>query len=374
MLITSVIFLRNRIFFTTLPDVAPNDESIKLSILIPARNEEAVIETVTRSACNQTYTNIEVIVADDKSEDNTVSILKLLQQEFPEKLKIIEVNEKPDSWLGKPWACHTLSKSATGDIYMFIDADTELSEDIAGKIVSEFNSNDIGMITLWPEQILKTYSENTILPLIYFALLTLLPVQYVHRKPRWMPSFVYRSFSPLFAAACGQCIAFRKESYKKINGHESVKSEIVEDVALAKAVKGKGIHMRMYSGIRSIKCRMYTTEKEIFQGFRKNFLAGFNYNIPFFLLMALLHLSVFVLPFISLPLSVYIGRADWFFFSTAIITIILYQRLVISIWQNWNPAFTVTHPLGVLWFQKLGITTMIDYIFNRTVTWKKRQV
>lgn len=374
MLITSVIFLRNRFYFTNLPDVSPPDESLKLSILIPARNEETVIETVTRSACNQDYKNFEVIVVDDKSEDNTAEILNRLHQEFPDRLKVLEGTEKPDSWLGKPWACHTLSEAATGDLYMFIDADTELSKDIAGKVVAQFNSEDIGMITLWPQQILKTYSENMILPLVYFALLTLLPVQYVHRKPRWMPTFLYKSLSPLFAAACGQCIAFRKESYKKIDGHKSVKSEIVEDVALAKAVKRQGIRMRMFSGINSIRCRMYTNEKEIFQGFRKNFLAGFNYNIPFFLFMSLLHLFVFVLPFITLPVSVYLGRADWFFFSTAIISVILYQRLVLSIWQKWNPAYALTHPFGVLWFQKLGITALIDYFFKRTITWKKRPV
>lgn len=374
MLFTSVIFLRNRFNFTTLPDQIPNNENLKLSILIPARNEENVIETVTRSACNQNYSNLEVIVLDDKSEDKTAEILNRLEEEFSERLRVIEGTEKPDLWLGKPWACHKLSEAATGDIYMFIDADTELSEDSAGKIVSEFKDKDVGMITLWPEQILKTHAENTILPLVYFALLTLLPVQYVHRKPRWMPAFLYRSFSPLFAAACGQCIAFTKQIYIKINGHKTVKSEIVEDVALAKAVKKQGFKMKMYSGIHSIRCRMYTNRNEIFQGFRKNFLAGFNYNIPAFVFMSLLHMIVFVLPFLILPLSVYLGRADWFFFSTAIIALILYQRLVLSIWQNWNPAYTILHPLGVLWFQRLGVTTLIDYFFKRTITWKKRPV
>jgi chlorobactene glucosyltransferase len=374
MLVTSVIFLRNRYFFTVLPDIKPDDEKLKLSILIPARNEEAVIEVVTRSACNQAYKHLEVIVIDDKSDDNTAEILNRLRKEFPDKLKVIQGTEKPDSWLGKPWACHNLSKAASGDIFMFIDADTELNADIADKMVAAFKNQNIGMITLWPEQKLRTFSENMILPLVYFALLTLLPVQYVHRKPRWMPPGLYRIFSPLFAAACGQCIAFRKESYIKIKGHETVKSEIVEDVALAKAVKHQGMSMRMYSGINSISCRMYTTEHEIFQGFRKNFFAGFSYRIIPFLFMALLHLFVFVLPFVILPLSVIYGKADWFFFSTAIITVVLYQRLILSIWQNWNPFYAITHPLAVLWFQKLGVTTLIDHTFKRTITWKKRSI
>lgn len=189
-----------------------------------------------------------------------------------------------------------------------------------------------------------------------------------------MPSFLRKQVEPAFAAACGQCIGFTRDAYETIGGHRSVRQQIVEDVALAKRAKRKGLIMRMYTGVHTIRCRMYRSQKEIFSGLRKNFFAGFDRSIPLFILMAFVHIIVFILPFISLPYAIYLQNPAMIFISTGSVTLILLHRFILSIWFRWNPLYGFLHPLGVLWFQRLGVVSIIDHFMGRKVAWKDRRV
>jgi chlorobactene glucosyltransferase len=161
---------------------------------------------------------------------------------------------------------------------------------------------------------------------------------------------------------------------KKSGGHERVKKEIVEDVELAKIVKRSGLKMRMFQGTGSVSCRMYRNESEMFEGLRKNFLAGFNHSIPFFSLAMILHVIVFILPFFTLIISVILGEATLFFLSAACIGLVWLHRLIMAIWFRWDPIYSFLHPVGVLWFQRLGIVNMVDFFTRKNVEWKGRKV
>lgn len=377
LIITSVIFFFNRRDFTPLLPAKKNvydNQAPFVSICIPARNEEAVIQRCVESALSQEYPNFEVIVLDDESTDSTPYILEKVSERFSNKFKVIKGNPKPDSWLGKPWACHQLANEASGNILIFIDADTRPNKKLVSKIVRTMGHDVIGFLTIWPQQKLLTFWEKTVIPLVYYALLTLLPARYVYKNPKVVPKFLRPSISPLFAAACGQCMAFKRSVYDAINGHESVKDEVVEDVALAKRIKEKGYKMKMYHGEDSISCRMYTSQKEMREGFGKNFLAGFNYNIPLFTLMAVLHIIVFIFPFIALPFGIILQNATMVILSGLAVILILYQRLLLAGWFDWDFAYALLHPLGVLWFQKLGAELMHKYITGKKNYWKGRSV
>ena len=375
LLITSIILIRNRIELTELPhDTAENFKSKKISVCIPARNEELNIGSLLKTVLNQNYDNFEVHVLDDQSTDRTPEILQKIKTAHPDRLFIHTGKEKPDDWFGKPWACQQLSEFATGDLLLFIDADTKLQPGALSRLNYSFQFYRLDMLTVWPRQILGTFWENTVVPLIYFALLTVLPTIYVYRKPRWMPASIYKRLRDKFAAANGQCVAFTNEAYHLIDGHRSVKQQVVEDVELAKNIKKNGLSLRMFSGMSSISCRMYRSEKEMFQGLRKNFLAGFGNSIPLFISAAILHLIVFILPFLVLIWQMLSYNPPIFFLSIASVTLIFIQRLIISTWFFWNPLFVFTHPIGVLWFQRLGIVKIVDKITGRSSHWKGRAV
>lgn len=374
LLVTVLIFLRNRFELTPLVSVADSDQQTSISVCIPARNEEDTIGALLSSLADQTWANYTVHVLDDQSTDQTHEIATSYQKKYPNRFFVHSGEDKPDDWLGKPWACQQLSKKSDGELLVFLDADTEVRPEILEHTVYSMNKYELDMLTVWPRQKLVTFWEKTIIPVFFYTLLSLLPSIYVYRIPRWMPKKLRKKMAPKFAAACGQCLAFRRDSYEKIGGHESVKDQVVEDVELAKVIKEHGYTLRMFNGIGSISCRMYNNEKEIFEGLRKNFLLGFNNNIPAFIAAGILHLIVFVLPFITFILSFLLFDPVIFFLSIASISIILIERLILAIWYKINPFYAFTHPLAVLWFQVLAIVKIRDYYSGRTTVWKGRKV
>lgn len=375
LLLTSIILLKNRFEFTPLvDDTAENDKCKKISVCIPARNEDQKIGTLLDSLFNQSYQSFDVHVLDDHSTDKTPDILQSYLKARPDLLSVHPGRRKPDDWLGKPWACHQLGNAARGELLLFLDADTQLQPDTLSKINATFQFYHLDMLTVWPQQVLGSFWEKCVIPLIYYALLTVLPTVYVYRIPRWMPAVIYNRVDDAFAAANGQCIAFRKEAYGKINGHQSVKNRVVEDVELAKVSKRAGLQMRMFSGTGSVRCRMYRSEKELFDGLRKNFLAGFGNSLPAFISSAVLHMIVFILPFAALIYHLVQPDPAVLYLAVSSVVIIFSQRLVIDAWFRWDPLFLFTHPLGVLWFQRLGAVKIIDKLTGRKSIWKGREV
>jgi len=135
-----------------------------------------------------------------------------------------------------------------------------------------------------------------------------------------------------------------------------------------------GLQLRMFTGLQLIRCRMYQSERDMFEGFRKNFLAGFGNSLTVFIIAALLHLAVFILPFLVLAGQLFGYNPLLFFLSSAIVSLIYLQRLTISRWFQWDPLYVFLHPLGVMWFQRLGIIKIFDKLLGRKATWKGRRI
>jgi chlorobactene glucosyltransferase len=376
LLVTSAILVHNRFYLTELPasDKKEERQHPKISVCIPARNEEDTISGLLTSIVVQKYPDFEVLILDDQSEDSTPVILNSFKDQYPDLIIPLKGSGRPPGWLGKSWACQQLGEKASGQILLFLDADTVLKPGMLLSASAAFTKHKTDMITVWPHQIYRTWWEKTVMPIVYYTLLTLLPTYYAYKKPRLMPQSIYSRVSSLFSAANGQCIAFKRKAYHRIGGHVPVKSEIVEDVKLAKKINEAGFTMRMYTGQNTITCRMYSSQSQMFQGFRKNFFAGFDYNLSLFTFSSLLHFAVFILPFIILPASLIMNNRVWFELSVAAITMILLQRLIIALWQRWNPFYAFTHPVGVMWFQFLALTTVFDYLTRRKIKWKEREI
>lgn len=369
---TSAVLIRNRYEFKGLNDIKASAKNPLpfVSICIPARNEESVIERCVTSALKQDYPNFEVLVLDDNSTDNTTQILSQLAGIIA-NLKHLKGTSKPINWLGKPWACHQLSKEAKGEILVFIDADVWLEPNTLINTISNIQNKDA--ITVWPQQKLGSFWENMTVPLVYFALFTLLPAKYVERPPRWMPKFLHSTFNTKFVAACGQFFAFKRSSYEIINGHEAVKDQVVEDMELAKNLKSNGLKLQMLHGLNSVYCRMYTSHRDIWTGFMKNFLAGFG-NIFEFIFMGIVHFLVFIFPIFTITVGILNDQDQLLILSIIVYTIIFIQRTHLSIRFKWNLYFGILHPFSVMWFQILGIISVINKIFGIKSTWKGREV
>ncbi len=369
------ILTRNRFDLAGLPPRADFTSKKSIAICIPARNEERNIEKCVSYALDQTYNNYHIYVLNDRSTDDTGKILNTLQKSNPEKLTIINGTDKPEGWLGKPHACHILAQQTNEDYLLFTDADTWMQPHALKSMVFEMELRGLSFLTVWPQQQLYSFWENIIVPLVYDALLGLLPTAYTERKPLWMPTFLYNKLGYQFAAANGQCVMFTRESYHSIGGHKAVKNDIVEDVKMAQLIKKQGLPMKMYHGAGSFFCRMYANYQEIFDGFRKNFFAGFNYNYALFTLMAIIHILAYIL-----PVGVLIGGLIYPFPLYVLIPafinvgLMVMHHVVLATWFRWPPGFSFLKPLGVLWFQYLGIISVMDRIFKKKVNWKGDKV
>lgn len=373
---TTLILARNSVQLKpVIPELKDNVSSADgtVTICIPARDEEEVIEDVTLSALRQTDEQTSVIVLNDNSTDQTGEILKRLKDDYPE-LTVINGRSKPDDWLGKPWAAQQLLEQTQSDWVIFVDADTQLQPDFVSGIRFHIARYHLEGFTVWPRQILKSTAEKIIIPMVYYALLTMLNSIYVYRPPRWMPSFIKQKFHPAFAAACGQCMGFNRSALLDIGGFTGVKQKIVDDVELSRLMLYKNHPFRMFHGVGGISCRMYRNYQSVFEGFRKNFFAGFQYNYGLFLLMALIHLIVFIVPAVILGYGLATLHSGWIFIGACLVLIPIVQRIWLAQWFRWESKFAFTHILGVLWFQYLGIITMKDRILKRKVKWKGREV
>ncbi|WP_421774815.1 glycosyltransferase [Gracilimonas sp.] len=367
---TVFVFIRNWFEFRSLSyqsSIQTEKKAPLVSICIPARNEEAVIEKCVTSALKQDYPNFEVLVLDDNSTDRTTEILNKLSG-IINNLYHLKGKPKPDDWLGKPWACHQLSEHTSGEYLLLIDADVWLEESAVSKAVSALQESDA--ITVWPKQKVLTFWEKLIIPMIYYGLYTLLPAKYVEQNPKWLPGNLRQKMSPQFAAACGQFIGINSQAYSAIGGHTSVKQEIVEDVELAKAIKRQGLTITMYDGVGTVNCRMYRSHSEIFEGLRKNFFVGFGRNVPLFLFMAGMQFIVYVIPFLALLF----GEPDTRKFAGVLIGIFLIQRWLLDFRFGWNPLISLLQPLTILWYEVLGIRCLWDHLTGKKASWKGREV
>lgn len=369
---TSLVLTRNHFEFIGLQDIkaSSSSETPLVSICIPARNEADTIERCVTTALKQEYPNFEVLVLDDHSTDGTSEVLDELSG-IINNLRHLKGAPKPDDWLGKPWACHQLSKQAQGEILVFIDADVWLEPDVLNKTVAELERKDA--ITIWPEQKLGSFWEQLVIPTIYYSLYTLLPAVYLERPPRWMPRYFQKLMNPKFAAACGQFFAFNISTYDAIGGHTSVKDHVVEDVQLSRNIKAEGLQMKMLHGRRTVYCRMYHDHSEVWNGFKKNFLNGFD-NMFEFSFMWLIHIVVYLIPIYTAITSWSSSPGLLFYLSATVVLIPIIQRVYLASKFRWNPVYSLLHFLSVIWFQILALVSVINKLTGVKNTWKGREV
>ncbi len=213
--------------FTAKPHTRP-----KVSIILPARNEENFIERCLNSLLNQDYDNYEIIAIDDRSDDKTGIIIR----EFAEKsrkIKYVLAGPKPDKWMGKNWACVEGYKKASGELLLFTDADTFHSENSISSAVSHLISEELDALTAIPKMLCLDKWTKITLPVLSTFLHTRFSALRVN-DPSKKTGYFFGSF-----------FIIKKEVYQTVGTHEGVKSEIVEDGALGKKVKESGFKLKM---------------------------------------------------------------------------------------------------------------------------------
>jgi len=210
-------------------------DSPKVSIILPARNEEEFITKCLDTLLEQDYPNYEIIVIDDSSEDSTASIISQYAKRHS-KIVPVSAREKPEGWMGKNWACIEGYKRATGELLLFTDADTQHKKNVVSLAVSHLLTFNLDALTVIPRMISLDFWTKITLPMISTFLHTRFSAIRVN-DPTKKTGYFFGSF-----------FIINKKTYEQVGTHEGVKQEIIEDGALGKKVKETGHKMKMVRG------------------------------------------------------------------------------------------------------------------------------
>jgi chlorobactene glucosyltransferase len=254
----------------------------RVSVLIPARNEEEVIEACVLAALASTRPPDEVIVCDDGSTDATLRILARLVSGYA-RVRVIQSGPLPAGWVGKPHACHRLAEAARGDVLVYVDADTLLTPEGLARLGSVFASHRADVVTAGTRQEVGSFAERLVVPLLQLTYLAWLPLP-----------LVWRSRDPRMLVANGQLMAVRRPAYDALGGWQVARSEVVDDMAFCRAAKSAGLRVVFADGFHMASSRMYRGFREVWEGFSKNLYEGIGGRAAGLAVVIALHAWVFL--------------------------------------------------------------------------------
>lgn len=255
---------------------APAAAVTPVSVLIPARDEEARIGACIAAVLASHGCELEVIVGDDGSTDATAIIVEDIAA-ADRRLRLLTVPPPPRGWLGKPNACQQLADAAAHDLLVFVDADVVVTPDAITRTVALLDAAGLDLVSPYPRQLAVTWAERLVQPLLQWSWLTFLPLRAAERWP-----------AATLVAANGQLLACRRAAYRAAGGHTAVADEVIEDVALARAFKRAGLVATLADGTDIAQCRMYDSWSQVRDGYTKSLWATTRRRSGGLLLAALL--------------------------------------------------------------------------------------
>jgi len=333
-----------------------------VSVLIPARDEEANIETCLKSLQKQDYPNFEVLVLDDNSVDNTANIVSHIAA-TDSRIQLVRGEPLPKGWAGKPFACYQLAKEARGSWLLFIDADTIHAPRMLCGVLTLALRLRPSLLSGFPRQLATSLPQKVAIPVLYFVIMSWLPLWWLHRAKQPKPSL-----------AIGQFLLFPSEEYWRIGGHNAVKSRILEDVWLGIEINRHGGKHIAVDLSPVVSCNMYQSLGAMWEGFIK-----WIYSVAALSRIALVGLVVagyvfFLAPFYWLwnelfvvPISTGWGPVVIFQVAT-----ILVMRWLVDKRFKEPVVSTFLHPIGFSFLILIGLYAGSRQALGAGVRWKKR--
>jgi chlorobactene glucosyltransferase len=258
-----------------------------VSVLVPARNEaQRILAKSLRSMLAQDYPAYEVIVVDDRSSDDTLSILNEIAA-GDNRLKVVSGTPLPEGWLGKAWALHQAAQVSRGQWLLATDADMIFSSDALSQSVSVVVREGYDALSLIPALGSQGFWERVVMPVAGWSILMLYPFWRVN-SPR-----------SKVALGAGGFFLIRRTALDQVGGYAAVRREVVEDVATARLLKANGLRLNLSAGPSVCSTPMYTGLRDLFEGFSKNAFAGSGSSVTRVLLLSFMNLVLAAAPAIT---------------------------------------------------------------------------
>jgi hypothetical protein len=322
----------------------------QLSVMIPARNEEAHIGAAVAAVLASEGVELELIVLDDGSTDRTAQILAGIADP---RLRVAAGGGLPPGWSGKQHACAALARLASHKLLVFVDADVRLAPDALSRMAGFLAREDVALASGFPRQITGSGSEILLLPLIHFLLLGFLPIFRMRR-----------SVSPSLGAGCGQLFIARADAYRQAGGHAAIRASLHDGLSLPRAFRRAGHMTGLFDASHFASCRMYTGAAQLWEGLTKNATEGMAKPLALPFWTALLGGGA-ILPVLLMVTAPSVPAA-------AACGCLLTLRLVLA-WRFRQPILSaLLHPVGVAALLALQWAALIRAASGRPATWRGR--
>jgi chlorobactene glucosyltransferase len=344
-------------------------ETPLVSVLVPARNEEGrVLAACIRSILAQDYGRFEVVAVNDRSTDATASILNAIAK-ADERLRVINGEELPAGWLGKPYALQQALDRAHGEWILATDADMIFSEQAVRTAIELATFKNYDAVTLVPRIECLSFWERVFMPTFAWFIIMAIPIERINDPSRKE------------AVGVGGFFLIRRTLLQKVGEYAAVRAEVAEDLRMAELLKEKGARLRIEYAPDLTSTRMQTNLREIWEGFTKNLFAGVKFN-----LLQALGASALITVGAVAPLIVALfcvtalltgAEGEWLRLLVPTFLVWLIQVFVATEANRHGGipiryAFTV--PLGYALFVAILINSAIKIATGSGVTWKGRKL
>jgi hypothetical protein len=311
------------------PPPPPGPVPPRVSVLIPARDEEANIGPALACALASTGVEIEVVVLDDGSTDRTAGIVQAVAARDP-RVRLVPGAPLPPGWVGKQHACWQLSLAARHPLLVFLDADVRVEPEAIARLAA-FGAG-LGLVSGFPRQVTATLGEKIAIPQILVVLLGYLPLRMARAAPA----------DPRFAAAIGQLLLVTRAAYDASGGHAAIRGTIHDGLRLARGVRASGFGTDLCDLTDLATCRMYEDWRSLWAGFSKNAREGMATPraLP---VWTLLLGGGHILPFLLLPAAH--GAAFWTALLAALLVWLAAGATAARTRASW--VSVLLHPVGV---------------------------
>ena len=364
----ALLYARNRTLYRLPPVPAAHQALPHVSVLIPARNEEASIAGAVESALASKGIDLEVIVLNDHSDDGTADIVSAIAAQDP-RVRLEHAPPLPAGWCGKQHACHVLAGLARYPVLAFIDADVRLAPDGLARAVAFLETSAADLASGIPFQQTGTVLEKLLIPLIHLVLLGYLPIARMRR-----------STLPAYGAGCGQLFLARREAYDRAGGHAAIRESMHDGITLPRTFRRAGLKTDLFDATEIATCRMYRGPAEVWRGLRKNATEGIaspGAIVPWTLILLAGH----VLPGIVAILSAAVVLRSKSTSTSATIALVLSTAAVLASYvTRFALAFrfrqsrlgAALHPTGVLLLLVIQWQALFRRLTGRPSAWKGR--
>ncbi|RYD61267.1 MAG: glycosyltransferase, partial [Verrucomicrobiaceae bacterium] len=259
--VPALLFLKNLKLYSPAPG-SVGESRPSVSVLIPARDEEANIRQALEAVLASRNVNFEIVVLDDHSSDSTARIVEEMAAHEP-RIRLEHAPALPPGWCGKQHACWILAQHAAHPILVFVDADVRLTPDALVRFARFIETSGADLVSGVPLQITETWLEKLLIPLIHFVLLGFLPLDRMRKDP-----------GPAFGAGCGQLFVARRDAYFRVEGHSAIRESMHDGIALPRVFRRGGLRTDLFDASDTATCRMYHSAGEVWRGLGKNATEG----------------------------------------------------------------------------------------------------